>query len=131
MATRGVSNKPKVTNVTVNIVDQKTTRDIFMSLFGLVNIIPTKTQEIMVVETVDDWVRLYWNPLSKIWNVNRHGKDGWSPKGSEMSSKKILEMMDESEWKFYVENAKGLQYRTIEGVNVYRVDPPQVKTAML
>ena len=99
-----------------------------MSLFGLVNIIPTKTQEIMVARSDSDWIRLFWNPLLKIWDVNRHDENGWSPKGSALTSRKIVEMMGEEEWRGYVENAKGLQYKTIEGVNVYRVGANSVKT---
>lgn len=104
--------------IVVDLIDGETCLDVFIRVFDCAKNYPSKTQEIMILSTKTNWLRLFWNPVTRHWDVNFHSQSGWSAHEKLMSRAEILNVLND--WKDYLEKARGLQYKTVDQTHIFR-----------
>lgn len=106
----------------ITLDEEITCLDVFLRIFDFSKLYPLKTQEIMVLNTRENWLRLFWNPVTMKWDANLHSRDGWeNTEGKVMSHNEVLKVLDaEDGWRDYLERAKGLQYKTLDSTRIFR-----------
>lgn len=74
------------------------------------------TEQIFVVVDSKFWLRLYWNPISKLWQVAKHTKKGWG-KTIEITTVDLIKIIPRYET--LLKRSKGIEYKNITGNTTY------------
>ena len=77
------------------------------------------TFEIILIYDKVHWLRIFYNNVSRIFNISIHNSRGWKDSmGREMTMCEILCYLDATESQFY--NFDILQYRTSSSTTIYK-----------
>ena len=80
---------------------------------------PDITQEVLLIIDKVYWISIYWNPVSKIWHISQHSREGWSE--PQYQNHEILEGdIVSGIYNSILDNTFAVQYRTSAGVRVYK-----------